>query len=94
MMASFPSSSSNNPYSSEMMDSISLNYYLQMPGKITYSVGASSVDGNKAEWHLSGNQIGTTPITATSDLPSIPGFDGVVVVMGILGAILLVRAKN
>ena len=48
---SFPKSDKNNEYSTAMMNTVSLNYYLEMPGKITTS-NANTVDGNKAEWHL------------------------------------------
>jgi hypothetical protein len=84
----------SNQYSAAMMNSVSLHYYLEMPGKITTS-NANKVDGNKAEWHLIGNKM-STPIHAESELPLIPfisGFETVLALFGIMGALFVMKKK-
>ena len=86
----------DNQYSSAMMNTVSVNYYLEMPGKITSS-NANTVDGNKAEWHLQGNNIGKTPIHAESELPFLPflsGFEITLAFLGIMGALFIVRKRE
>ncbi|OPX61564.1 hypothetical protein [Methanoregula sp. PtaB.Bin085] len=56
-----------------MMSGLSMDYYLEMPGKITGS-SAATVTDNKAEWHLSGSEMTKTKIYAKSDVPVLPGF--------------------
>jgi len=90
---SFPASDASNPFSNSMANTVSLNYYLEMPGKITSST-ANKIDGNKAEWHLQGNKIATTDIYASSDLPLLPGFDALVGIIGIIAALFLVKVKK
>jgi hypothetical protein len=56
-----------------MMSGISIDYYLEMPGKIVES-NAGNITGNKAEWHFSGAEMSKTKIYAKSDIPMLPGF--------------------
>jgi len=56
-----------------VLSAITVDYYLEMPGKITDS-NAATVTDNKAEWHLSGSEITKTTIHAKSDVPILPGF--------------------
>lgn len=82
-----------NEYSASMMKTVSVNYYLEMPGKITTS-NANTVDGNKAEWHLQGDSISKTPIHAESELPLIPflsGFEAILAFFGMMGALLVMK---
>lgn len=93
---SFPKSDKNNEYSTTMMNTISLNYYLEMPGKITTS-NANTVDGNKAEWHLQGDKISTTKIYAESEIPTLPflsGFEALLALVGIIGALFIVKMRR
>lgn len=92
-MMGYPPSSEDNEYSNAMANSISMHYYLEMPGKIITST-ADKTDNNKAEWHLQGNEISTTPIHAESELPAIPfipGFEALLGVIGIVGSVLIYR---
>jgi hypothetical protein len=68
-----------------MLAGISLDYYLEMPGKITDS-NAAKVSENKAEWHLSGSEIARTKIVAKSEVPLLPWFaPGVaIIVLGLV----------
>jgi hypothetical protein len=56
-----------------MLAGISVDYYLEMPGKITDS-NAAKVSDNKAEWHLSGSEMTRTKIFAKSEVPLLPWF--------------------
>ena len=82
----------SNEYSESMYDSIGYHYYLEMPGAIVES-NADYVDGNKAEWHLSGVDAFTIPISAKSEVPALPiptpGFSGILAMVSIIGAIVI-----
>ncbi len=85
-----------NPYSASMMKTVSVNYYLEMPGKITTS-NANTIDGNKAEWHLQGDSISKTPIHAESELPVLPflsGFETILALLGIVGAVFIMKTRR
>lgn len=87
---------SDNPFTGMMSGAISLNYYLQMPGKIVDS-NANVVEGNKAEWHFSGTELSGSEIYAKSEIPSFP-IPGFTISLGILSLIfsslLLIKSKN
>jgi len=93
--SSFPTSDEENVYSSAMMNSFSVHYYLEMPGKITNS-NADKIDNNKAEWHLQGNEISNTKIYAESELPafSIPGFEVLITIVGLCIASIVIFKKK
>ena len=65
-----------------MLSGITVDYYLEMPGKIVNTT-ATTVNGNKAEWHFSGEDIFNTTIYAESQPPSlVPGFTSTLAVIG------------
>jgi hypothetical protein len=65
-----------------MLSGVSVDYYLEMPGKIVNTT-ATVVDNNKAEWHFGGGDIMNTSIYAESQPPSlIPGFTSTLAVIG------------
>jgi|GEM_PF-1734390 len=73
-----------------MLSGITVDYYLEMPGKIVNTT-ATTVNGNKAEWHFSGEDIFNTTIYAESQPPSlVPGFTSLPAAAGCaLGALFL-----
>lgn len=77
----------SNEYTESMLKTVGFHYYLTMPGKIIES-NADFTDGNTAEWHLSGSDVFTTPISAKSEVPSFPiPTSGLLAIMGLIGAI-------
>jgi hypothetical protein len=91
-----PTDTEENELSSAMLSSISINYYLEMPGKIVVS-NANTVTENKAEWHLSGIDGFNTRFYAKSELPllpSLPGFEAILAVFGVLGALCLIKYRR
>lgn len=90
------SDTSENPFSGMIKSAISMNFYLEMPGKIVES-NANVVDGNKAEWHFSGSDFSGSEIFAKSEIPSFP-LPGFTVFYGIFGliisSILIIRFKT
>lgn len=79
---------SDNPLSKLALSSITLHYYLEMPGEVVNST-ATSVEGNKAEWHLTGSNVFDTHIYAKCKKPFIPGFGLLVACTAIATAIAL-----
>lgn len=83
----------SDEYTQSMLETVGFHYYLEMPGKIIES-NADFVDGNQAEWHLSGLEVFTTPITAKSEVPALPiptpGFSGIIAIISIVSAIVIV----
>jgi len=73
-------------FSEAFLASFRLDYYLEMPGKIVES-NANVVEDNKAEWHLTGIDALNAEIYAKSEVPTIPGFELLVGVLGLIGAI-------
>jgi len=67
---------------------ITLDYYLEMPGKIVDS-NANIVKENKAEWHMNGNQMGKVKIYAKSEIPK--GICGPALILGLALLPLLFR---
>lgn len=60
----------------EYMSSVTVNYYLTMPGEITDS-NADEVDGDTAEWHENGPEaFVNNPIYAESETGSLLGVPG------------------
>ena len=59
--------------------------YLEMPGTIV-DANANVVEGHRAEWHLSGSDMGGTELYAKSEVPapSLSGFGLLVCVTGLL----------
>ncbi|MBT8508720.1 hypothetical protein AZH53_09915 [Methanomicrobiaceae archaeon CYW5] len=78
----------SDDYSKAMLSGIGVHYYLEMPGTIVES-NADIVDGKKAEWHLSGSDAFSTPIQATSEIPTLPvsGFTGLLAIAGFACAV-------
>lgn len=74
-----------------LLSDLTLDYHLEMPGKITSS-NANNVEDNMAEWHLSGTEVMNTRIYAKSELPLIPGFEVIAGTAGLILA-LMVRRK-
>ena len=64
-----------------MLSGITVDYYLEMPGNIVNTT-ATTVNGNKAEWHFSGTSLFNTTIYAESQPPSIPGFTSSITIIG------------
>lgn len=75
----------------EFASLITLDYYLEMPGKIVDS-NANIVNGNKAEWHMNGNQMGKVKIYAKSEVPK--GICGPASVLGLALLPLLFRKRK
>ena len=78
-----------------MLSGVSVDYYLEMPGKIV-NTSATVVNNNKAEWHFGGADLMNTSIYAESQPPSLlPGFTSLVAVAGFaLVVLFLGRRKN
>lgn len=77
-----------------MLSSITLDYYLTMPGKII-DTNANVVNGNKAEWHLSGKDMSNMNMYAKSEVPATPGFGAILAIAGIMaGYYMLARKKE
>lgn len=72
---------------------VTIDYYLEMPGKIIDS-NAHKVDGNKAEWHLDMYTASKTPIYAKSEIPnsSICG-PGIIMALAVI-PLLMMRRKR
>jgi hypothetical protein len=78
-----------NPFAESMNAAVSLNYYLKMPGEIVDG-NANVVEGNRAEWHLSGSDMESSELYAKSELPalSMNGFGLLLCVTALLLAFL------
>jgi hypothetical protein len=79
-----------------MLSGISMDYYLEMPGKIVDG-NADTIKDNKAEWHLVGADISKTKIYAKSDIPILPFLSGsemTLAFLGIMGALFIVRKRE
>lgn len=92
---SYDPDSSESEMGEAMGATLSVDYYLTMPGEITDS-NADSVDGNTAEWHESGPEsMEDNRIYAESEIPttsSLPGFGPIVAILALIGGgILLSR---
>lgn len=81
---------SNDALSGAILGSFSLHYYLEMPGKIVDS-NANVVKDNRAEWHLTGADAFNTRIYAKSEVPSIPGFELLLGILGLVAAGIIAR---
>lgn len=75
----------------EFASLITLDYYLEMPGKIVDS-NANIINGNKAEWHIDGNQMGKVKIYAKSEVPK--GICGPALMPGLALLPLLFRKRK
>ena len=65
-----------------MLSGITLDYYLEMPGKILES-NADTMKDNKAEWHVSGADTFKTKIYAKSEVPLLSGFTSIIAIIAI-----------
>jgi len=65
-----------------MLSGITLDYYIEMPGKILDS-NADIISDNKAEWHVTGADISNTKIYAKSEIPLLSGFSSIIAVISI-----------
>lgn len=78
--------------SNAMYSGLAVDYYLTMPGTIRDS-NADSVDGNTAEWHVTGaNAFNDLHVHAESDAPTafgVPGFGVLGAIAAIFGAALV-----
>jgi PGF-CTERM protein len=85
----------SNEFTEAMLGSVGLHYYLEMPGKIV-ETNANAVDGNRAEWHLTGSEMFTTNIYAKSEVPAlgIPGFGPLAALAGLCCAVLVAFRKK
>jgi len=87
---------SSSPFN--QMFSASIDYYLEMPGKIVDS-NANSVTDNKAEWHMNLDELSNAEFYAKSEIPSFPillvcGVVLVIIVIGSLGYLLIKKRKT
>ena len=69
-----------------MLSGITLDYYLEMPGKILDS-NAETMKDNKAEWHATGADVFTTKVYAKSEVPLLPGFTSIIAIIAITSLI-------
>jgi hypothetical protein len=77
---------------SEMMaGAVSIKYTLEMPYKIEKS-NADTIDGNKATWVIVGLKSKT--LYAESNVPAIPGFTGVSLLIAGLIVVIIFRKQN
>jgi hypothetical protein len=76
-----------------MLSGITLDYYVEMPGKIVESNADTTTD-NKAEWHSSGADVFKTKIYAKSEIPLLPGFEAVLAILGIIVVACLFGVKR
>ena len=76
-----------------MLSGISVDYYLEMPGKIVNTT-SQSVNGNKAEWHFGGSDITNTTIYAESEDPIIPGFTSSLAIIGTILAVAYIGVRR
>jgi len=88
---SFKSNESSN-MSKAFLGTLRLDYYLEMPGKIVDS-NANVVRENKAEWHLTGTDALNTEIYAKSEVPSIPGMELAIGILGLSIGLLAFRKR-
>lgn len=80
--------------SDTMLNGITFNYYLEMPGKIVDS-NANQVNGNKAEWHLTGKTMTGMNLYAKSEVPvAVPGFEALLAVAGIFAGYCIVAMRK
>jgi hypothetical protein len=80
--------------SDTMLSSITFNYYLEMPGKIVDS-NANQVNGNKAEWHLTGKTMSGMKMYAKSEVPAAaPGFGGLLAIAGVFAGYCIVAVRK
>ncbi len=80
--------------SDAMMSHVTFNYYLEMPGRIVES-NATAVDGNKAEWHMSGRGMDGMRMYARSEVPAAaPGFEAILAMAGIVAGYCLVASRK
>lgn len=93
---SFFNESSMSNLTDTMLNGITFNFYLEMPGKIVDS-NANVYKDNKAEWHLTGKTMSGMRMYAKSEVPaSAPGFEGILAVAGVLAGccIFAMRKKE
>jgi hypothetical protein len=80
--------------SDAMLSGITFNYYLEMPGKIVDS-NANAVNGNKAEWHLTGKTMSGMKMYARSEVPAAaPGFEALLAIASIFAGYCLVASRK
>lgn len=79
--------------SDAMLSSITFNFYLEMPGKIVDS-NANVVNGNKAEWHLTGKTMSGMRMYAKSEVPATPGFEAILAIAGIFAGYCLMASRK
>ncbi len=85
--------SNESKFGGAFLPGFRLDYYLEMPGKIVDS-NANVVKDNKAEWHLTGTDALNAEIYAKSEVPSMPGFELLVGVLGLIGAMEITRRNS
>jgi hypothetical protein len=89
--------SSMNNLTDTMLNGITFNFYLEMPGKIVDS-NANVVKDNKAEWHLTGKTMSGMTMYAKSEVPAgaagAPGFEGILAVAGVLAGCCIVAMRR
>ena len=76
-----------------LLSSITLDFYLEMPGKIVDS-NANVVTGNKAEWHMNGKTMSGIKMYARSEVPSAPGFEALLAIAGVFAGYCLVASRK
>lgn len=91
---SFFNDSSLSNLSDTMLNSITFNFYLEMPGKIIDS-NANAVKGNKAEWHLTGKTMSGMKMYAKSEVPAAaPGFEAILAITGIFAGYCIIASRK
>ncbi|MDI6898116.1 hypothetical protein [Methanocella conradii] len=89
---SYFNDSSLSGLSDTMLNSITFNFYLEMPGKIVDS-NANVVKDNKAEWHLTGKTMSGMKMYAKSEIPtSVPGFEGILAIASIFAGYCIIAS--
>lgn len=76
-----------------MLSGITLDYYVEMPGKILES-NADIITDNKAEWHVTGGDITNTKIYAKSEIPLLSGFTSIIAIIAISCVIGIFRINK
>lgn len=80
-------------YGKQMLSGFALHYYLEMPGKIV-EANANTIEGNKAEWHLTGTDAFNARIYAKSEIPAIPGFETFTGLFALITSLIVIGVRR
>jgi hypothetical protein len=91
---SFFNESSMSNLTDTMLNGITFNFYLEMPGKIVDS-NANVYKDNKAEWHLTGKTMSGMRMYAKSEVPAgAPGFESILAVASMLAGYCIIVSRK